>query len=712
MQDIYDLETYNEHFKYAKNPMELTVFIDSENLLNPLIKNIYVGNIKQTCKNLFYRDVLNKAPTNLPTGYHLKQIIKNDKTLHIYHVGNELQLGDGSGHHIVSTTRYRGINFSAYDMGSLSGRQDSSEGGYGGECTDEFTNNKGSTGGWLQYTEDMSSSIKNAPSTNYDANWILQSKPGQVANPFIVGGGGETWSNADSGWNTRWNETDFKMPWNKGSATSSPVIDADNPTNSDSSYSTSFPDPRQIKLACQAGVNIIRLPFMPTFIYELAHTSWPIKGVSDENGMLYAPPNKNYFKWYMQTVDYIRTNHPDVVIIIDCHVYQRWCPLNIPGTVGCLEPLQAGIYDMSNQNTSDCPYNANFTGAKPSYEKVISQCKSGKEDSWKRIIGIDCMETLWDRLLGLNTHLGERTLAKYLHDNDQNIWVELMNEPNQVYSEDVGRGYGKVIKTMQKNQINNKILIGGNYWSGIHAQIDPSENGTKWNSIYTPASSDQGSQRTTLPPADALLYGISNELGLNNMNSLIKSQQLVYTVHQYMDINSTGLWGCTDANTHFIKTVDNMKVFTRYDKLKDWALTKGIKLFVSEVGAVPLYGNGHSTGCIQRLNLFLEMIEQDDNVLGWTLWRGVPNVSWAFTNQKVSPTWADGEDSTAVNSWSNRVFWDKPSFCSKSSKQCNGSVFTNNINTKAHKRQSAMADTGGLWKLGGGSSTAFYDRPT
>mgnify|MGYP006412698067 CR=1 FL=1 len=706
MQDIYDPETYKEHFKYDNTPTELTVFIDSENLLNPSIKNIYVGNIKQTCKNLLYRDVLNKTATNLPNGYHLKQINQNNKILHIYHVGNELQWGDGSGHHIVSTTRYRGINFSAYDMGSLSGRQDSSEGGYGGECTDEFTNHKGSTGGWLQYTEDLSSHIKQAPSNG---------RLGQVANPFIVGGGGLAWSNADAGWNTKWNEP---MPWDKGSATKSPVI---NPNTPDSSFATSFPDPKQIRHAVQAGVNIIRLPFMPTFISELAH-GWATRGVSDEFGMLYAPPNENYFKWYMQTVEYIRTNYSNVVIIIDCHVYQRWCPVNIPGTVGCLEPLKAGIYDMSNQDASDCPYNASFTGDKPSYTKVKNLCESGNEQSWKRIIGINCMETLWHGLLDLNTHLEEKSLAQYLHDNSQNIWVELMNEPNQVYSEDVGRGYGKVIKTMTNKPYNikNKILIGGNYWSGIHAQIDPKEHGKRGVSIYTPASSDQGKQRTTRSPADALLYGISYELGSDTiMDSLINSQQLVYTVHQYMDINSTGLWGCTDANTPLIKNVEHMKEFTRFNQLQEWAAdqgTHGIKLFVSEVGAVPHYGDGRSTGCIQRLNLFLEMIEKDENVLGWTLWRGVPNVNWAFTNQKVKPTLplglADGEDPTPVNSWSNRVFWGKSSFCSEESGQCSASVFTNNNKAKAHDRESKQADTGGLWKLAGGPSTTFYKRST
>ena len=350
------------------------------------------------------------------------------------------------------------------------------------------------------------------------------------------------------------------------------------------------------------------------------------------------------------------------------------------------------------------------------------------------------METLWHGLLDLHTKLENEddthTLYKYLHKNPENIWLELMNEPNQVYSEDVGRGYGKVIKTMinKPYYIKNKILIGGNYWSGIHAQIDPSGNGdpNDKHSIYTPPS-NQGKQRTLgKKPAQELLEGVKHEVG-HEVISLIDKQQLVFTVHQYMDLNSTGLWGCHDVNSNKITTVNHMVTFTRFNLLTKWAAdqgTSGIKLFVSEIGAVPHYWDGKSTGCVERLNLFLQMIEENDSVLGWTLWRGVPNVSWAFSDGKVDPPKkADGTkfpyiDSKGVRSWSNRVFWGEPSMCKDANGNCDSNVcdvcedpkiFTsssNNSQNSGHKHNPPIADTGGLWKLGGRSSTTFYKGST
>ena len=70
----------------------------------------------------------------------------------------------------------------------------------------------------------------------------------------------------------------------------------------------------------------------------------------------------------MTTVDYIISK--GATVIIDNHVYQRWCPTNIPGTFSCMEGSGAGSleqvssrhYSMDEITDKTCPYKLDAPG--------------------------------------------------------------------------------------------------------------------------------------------------------------------------------------------------------------------------------------------------------------------------------------------------------------------------------------------------------------
>jgi hypothetical protein len=695
MQQIETIATYSDYFI---NTNELTVFITSELLLNPTIKSIFKGHVKQTCKNYTYINYLTNTVEKLGTAFFLKTIKNNDYQIHIYDLGNQLYSQDGCGNSLDWVTPYRGINFTAYDMGSLSGVTNGLPGVSNGVCTD--INN--STGGWLQYE-------------NRQDTLTALSKATDAAAPYIVGGAGLSYYN-------HWFQKDKEEiidnpPWNLGAATSPP-------TKPDSNFSTSFPDPNQINAAIEAGVNIFRLPFMPTFIKALT-VGWAQHAVVDNDTILYTPPNENYFKWYMETIDLIlqkTVNGQKPVVIIDCHVYQRWCPINIPGTQSCL-PANSTTQKMYDMLNDDCPYDPDNTNQdKGPTLDAINQCaqdlhpKYVPPDNFRKIIGIQCMNTLWKRLLALPTDLAAdkpQSFQAYIKSSD-NIWIDLMNEPSMVYTEDLGLAYAGVLNLFIDNKITNRILIEGNYWSGMHAQMIPGEKIR--NGITTPDSSSQGAERDDTKSAPAEVLFTTIQANVTNWQTI--KPQLVFNLHQYMDYNSTGLWGCTDSNK--INNTSDITYFTNFDLIESWSKQSGIPIFVSELGAVLEYdGNNASTQCGERLNLFLKVLEQSPQVIGWTLWRAIPTINWAFLSAPVDPD-PDKKnkdlntDLHTVKSWSNGIYWATPegeSFIPNYSNNTWSKRFTAQTPTTNIDSGSGNIDSGGLWQLNLNSNTSaksFY----
>jgi len=570
-------------------------------------------------------------------------------------------------------TIYRGVNLSAYDNGSLGGLKEAL-------CSDSSN----SSGGWLQYED----STKIIP-------WVN-------APTYTVGGAGSAGTNANA---------------TKGS----PLMSVQ---EGDSAFATSYPQPTQIDNAIANGVNIFRVPLMPTFMKDIS-TGWAKSNVEEGSKILYGPGNPKYFDYYMTTIDYIINNGANV--IIDNHVYQRWCPTNIPGTFSCLEgsgpsdPKQVSSRHYSMDETTDmtCPYklaqdgidffknniksnwnnnndfsyikgntnatnitrdnitnsfcaratdkmvNANTTikasdfnqspdGPKGCTDITGKGCYGGPT---KRILGIDCSAVLWYNILNTDFTLvnkdgtsGKRytSLKEYITDSSRKnqIWLGLMNEPNEVNTRDVGKAYGKVINVIRKMNIENTLLVEGNYWAGLHAQMTP--KGDNNGKITRPSAESEGweyEEDVNIHPAQIILDEIKNAnpnpIGLGDWK---------YDLHQYVDINSTGIHACVKGQDSGVSNLDDMKFFTNFTQFEYWANKNNVRAFVSEFGAQ--LGNQFVKGeCNKKLNLFIEMIEKSTVIDGWTIWRNAPAVTWA-TPYGISNT--GGIDNSAI-SWTNSV---------------------------------------------------------
>jgi hypothetical protein len=610
---------------------------------------------------------------------------------------------DYKGDSPSSEVKYRGVNLSAYDEGSMAGSQV-------GLCTDIDND----TGGWVSY-----------PTVPSNENIHLDTL--HLAAKFQVGNAGPAW-------------------WNSKSEKSSPLVPISNTENS--IWATSYPQLNQIQQAIKHGVNIFRLPFMPTFITDLA-TGWAQKKVlSDKaeptSNFIYAQGNPDYFNYYMTTLDAIVK--AGATVIIDNHVYQRWCPMNIPGTFSCLAPglnnsPSSRNYSMDETTDLGCPYklsptgitefkglgitpewgNSDFsyiTGNEDHYTEITksniltnfcqkvttefsSSTKAGNKFAnlpsgckdptkagnkcyggpTKRIIGVDCNSVLWYNILNLEFNLidkdgtkGPPTMVKNYLKGHENVWLGLMNEPSEVNTRVLGKTYGKTINMIRKLGINNTLLVEGNYWAGLHAQISPiGENkaGSKGNFVYRPDSTSEG----WTWPEDTIKAGDepSKENGYKGAPAQIILDELnaanptgigewKYDVHQYMDRNSTGVHGCDKAFDSGVRTLDDMKFATNFDVFENWCKDNGVTAICTEFGAQIgnkyLFPDQGQTGCVGKLNLFMQMIEESSVFDGWTIWRNSPAVSFA------SPYQLNGNFTVSCNdackksiSWTNSVQW-------------------------------------------------------
>ena len=757
---------------------------------------------------------------------------------------------------------------------------------------------------------------------------------------------------------------------------------------SDSPWATAYALPSQIMAAIDRGVNIFRLPMMPQNWRQIA-TGWAKEGIPNGEAekapeYLYKAGNCQYMNFYMTTVDFILQHAysgvqpadytpdggvgpsdwqpKDVVVIIDCHVYQRWSPMNIPATAGALDPPPSLRYSMNRDTDMMCPYGLDNTGAEymntalggpaqgwahksgdhtPSpiqwdnftgntsntiinvgnvqkyfctgkaTTPVPANYKGQLEDVFqgmntkqtpptyctdttidgnkcyggptKTVLGINCTPILWYNLLTtkfvlcqhgdcipttapppcrcfndtgvpkagfccksqtdchqctghwitptpgptptqtpptkcsiIDNYVSEKglTLSDYLRPSTSrpwvttsNIWLDLMNEPNEVNTRDIGRAYGKVVKLIRYLGINNKLVIEGNYWAGLHAQMTPDKNTPNSDGVTRPDSSSEGwfYDEDTPPtskavetahanykinhdktafmeaiknsPAEIIRQEILRELGWDGKSppddqwagdpkgvtsydkAVISLGDWALNLHQYMDDNSTGGHACVaiqpfhgkvptptpggypggtgpDGHTYpamlpgylppipqptvaplqLIDTLAKMEVFTNFKPLEVWSTIIEKPMVVTEFGAQlyapqggtrtykpnfpgssgpPLDDTWHGTcdcavsksgtttgdvlskvkdingnlvcsaGCETRMNLFVKMIEQSEQILGWCLWRGAPPVSWANAGGSSSNYNCNtrgsiiGSTGTKVYGWSNAIIWQK-----------------------------------------------------
>ena len=678
-----------------------------------------------------------------------------------------------------SIKKYRGVNLSAYDNGSLAGGQadqsmtraagclDASKNPAAcGLCTDAI----GDTGGYSI----AHNSTANTPDT-YNS----------LSARFTTGGKLAGYGQYD--------------------ASSSPL----GPLNTNMHYATVYTLTSQIDYAVNAGVNIFRIPFIPTFIDKLT-TGWASKVIVDPSGekrraYIYLPPNPEYINFYMTTVNYIIETHgdKDIKIIIDNHAYQRWCPMNIPGTSSCLEAdVSSAVapprkYSMNKTADNMCPYKVveavaggdteldallkpinhdswkDVAGNDASFSNITANnigswlnletggavdtdghyCKSAIDISntsvtpfsdlsgnlktvpsgciddtsggnacygppTKRILGPDCTVTMWYNILNTEYKLLDisgnyrtadagkggpvsGTLKTYFSHKHvrPHIFIGLMNEPNEVNTDDLGKTYGMLFVLFRKMFYNNPLtlLVEGNSWAGLHAQCDPITRGlmdTSTNRItalkdYVAGAATEAwrtgemedisaalnkSHDSALKyfnlepleptdfenyPCEIIRKAIETEMSKNNLEYLNSEKNpWYYDVHQYMDKNSTGGNACVNQQdqTKTVEptyTIEDMEKFTNFIPFMKWAKHYNIKVIATEFGAQIQGDDAEPWGCNNRINLFIKMLEQkeyDDIIVGWTLWRAPPSTTWLVNVDTKEP----------VGLWTNSIIFGPP----------------------------------------------------
>ena len=725
----------------------------------------------------------------------------------------------------TDTTKYRGVNLTAYDNGNLAGGAGATDAGdsdwHGntchasgddtagcGLCTDAENN----TGGWTNaHKNPVISDVTCSPT---EAKGESTCQKSYVRAAQFIGGEVKTETGSITG---------NLYPGSGGGSLISNVlapIAGETLTEQKSSiYATSYPQLSQIKAAIDAGVNIFRVPFMPVYIYDPSGltTGWaklPIYVGGDVDALtprayIYVPPGTDYLNYYMTTLNEIIKLGTDVKVIMDCHSYQRWCPTNIPGVSSCLAPdgdrepylqNQAPSRKYSMDDTADhlCPFSADvdvlgvvfsdritaapletfndITGNTDKHNRITvnnvgrfgkdayDEPKGGgnKFNTWKvnsfckgvtnkatsaddaiaadfsiniiddhnnvlptdncrldnsnnkcygppttRILGPKCTVAMWHNILKLPFQLmdtagekidGIKIMQDYLKDFSDNIWIGLMNEPNEVEHDALAKTYGLLFVLFKKMGIPNKLLVEGNSWAGLHAQCDPITRGL-WHDTYNRRRAEAGFDVTgqtpeeqlqdyadgklvteywragdmnrlndfkhqygsldnyfdlsetsdfSTYPCEIIYQGINTQVKLylpknpDGTDASIDDFDWTYDIHQYMDLNSTGGSPCSDKGESYVRTVEDMEEFTNLKPFLRWARSKStpVTAFMSEFGVQI----DSTYKCRNKLNLFLNMLEDpahDDVIIGWTIWRAPPAISWLTANQDAQRLWSN-----------------------------------------------------------------------
>jgi len=261
--------------------------------------------------------------------------------------------------------------------------------------------------------------------------------------------------------------------------------------------------------------------------------------------------------------------------------------------------------------------------------------KSSKAETnpYSKVIGANCFSRMWKKLLsvpvsskafpGTCTPLN-KVLAHYSDESKNSIVITPMNEPNMVETEDLAQAYKELVSVFRgEYQLQNRLLIEGNYWTGMHAQIDPSDRsapGKHKTGCGAPGSVNEGSTKSGKMPLQVIheaLKGISN-LG-----------KWTFDVHQYFDFYSTGNHECgaNFQNTSCTGTLEQVKDFVNWEKFIGYIHANKLSVAVTEFGGYP------TKTCASWVRSFLTMLEQEaydgtSGVILWTAWRVCPHTSW------------------------------------------------------------------------------------
>jgi hypothetical protein len=250
------------------------------------------------------------------------------------------------------------------------------------------------------------------------------------------------------------------------------------------------------------------------------------------------------------------------------------------------------------------------------------------QNPYAKVIGAGCLTRIWQKLLDVPVSSKafpdectplRRVLAKYADESKNCIHIGLMNEPNMVNTTQLANAYKELIKHIRGSGIDNRLLVMGNYWGGLHAQVDPKDRTS--TTCGAPGATTQGSTKDGKYPMQIIHETIKTIPNLGRWT---------YDVHQYFDFLSTGLYDCG----HSWKdgkcgegTEDQVSDFVNWKPFINYTKTHNISVAVTEFGGHP------SKRCSDWLRSFLSLMQQDRDdgsggVLLWTSWRTCPHTSW------------------------------------------------------------------------------------
>jgi hypothetical protein len=265
----------------------------------------------------------------------------------------------------------------------------------------------------------------------------------------------------------------------------------------------------------------------------------------------------------------------------------------------------------------------------------------GKENPYAKVLGGACWGRIWTKLLDLpvssKAFPGQcvalhRVLGAYSDESKPSIAIGLMNEPNMVDTAELAAAYKGVVTAMRSApySLENRLLVMGNYWGGLHAQVTPEDRSA--TPCGAPASTSEGHTAAGEMPLEVIHKALADVPQLGKWT---------YEAHQYLDYFSTGNWDCghgwpaDKASACAAGSADQVRDFVNWAPFINYTRKHDISVAITEFGGHP------SARCNNWIDGFLQMMEEDRYVEGqggvimWQLWRVCPHTSWYTT---VSPT--------------------------------------------------------------------------
>jgi hypothetical protein len=295
-------------------------------------------------------------------------------------------------------------------------------------------------------------------------------------------------------------------------------------------------------------------------------------------------------------------------------------------------------YNMRDDSPWECPLDLKTAPTETRWatcgaNRDAAPTSKDKQNPYAKVLTGKCFERLWEKLLQLpvasQAFPGQCTplhqvLAHYGDESKNTIHISLMNEPNMVDTASLGKAYNNIVTMMRgKFKLTNRLIIAGNYWAGLHAQVTPADR-SKSAQCGAPSSESNG-----VTDADKLPVQVIHEAIKDIPNLGLWS----FDVHQYFDFFSTGNYNCEHGWNGKCSngTLDQVKEFTNWEPFMKYFATHDISIAVTEFAGHP------SARCGNWIESFLNLLEQHKyekgkgGVIMWNYWRVCPHSSWYAT---------------------------------------------------------------------------------